>query len=151
MIYIIVHIISKILFILSRNAAIWSLSEAKRSDVYKWATTHQRKFIYLPLHVFREATNIYQLLREKNRGNISNVNTLARQIHIDLININSWPIFLSGLKFLDDETIQSVERSGRSGSIASSSSVHSDRLSRKRKVIVVRINKLSRKYSQNAL
>lgn len=135
--YVIVHIISKTLIIFFRNAAIWSLSEEKRSNVHKWATKHQKKFIYLPLHVFREATNIYQLLREKNHGNINKVDTLARQIHIDLINISSWPIFLSGLKFLNDETIQSVGKSGRSGSIKSNSSVQSDRLSRKRKVIVI--------------
>ncbi|XP_055295620.1 uncharacterized protein LOC129565137 [Sitodiplosis mosellana] len=119
------------------NAAIWSLSEEDRVDVHNKATNCQRKFLYLPLHVLQKETNIYQLVQafEESQGNDvagANLERHVAQVHKQLAEVESWPQFLSGLKFLSEVSNDDKGMLSKT-STESDFEAQSARLSRKRK------------------
>lgn len=113
---------------LCRNAAIWSLSEKARTAIHDEATEFQKGFIYLPLHLFQLTTNVYTLVQEfeEFRGNDQMDRTVVDQhvvqIHKQLIEVESWPPSITGLKFLNEPDWVKPQ-------------TQSNRLSKKRKVI----------------
>lgn len=140
--------------IFNREAAIRLTDTGYQNEVYKKATDHQKKFIYLPLHVFRTETNINQLVLkfEQNRGNQMNrtfLNEHILKIHKRLAHFNLWPTYLNGLKFLcevtaSNESLKKEKESSAENSppIASTSrndyrvQAKSNRKLRKRQVII---------------
>lgn len=98
-----------------RKATIRTLGEGLQDDKHNEAIDHQRKFLYLPLYLFRTETNINELVVkfEKNQKSVMDreaLNARITQIHSELVYLDSWPIYLNKLRYICDEKAKSVEK-----------------------------------------
>lgn len=121
------------IFFLASDARIWSLSKRERSRIFEKATEHQKQFLCLPLHVFKDATNIKSLIDFSVQQSDCTVDAYVEQIHNSLPKIKKWSLELDYLKFADDSDPDTSEVERKSSAIPK-------RGIRKRKVISERTN-----------
>lgn len=81
-------------------AAIFKLTEEQQERINAQATLTQISFMYLPLHVFRDETNINELLK-KDASIKSEYQNDVNEVHKILPQL-PWPSFLSELAFLNE-------------------------------------------------
>ncbi|XP_031624191.1 uncharacterized protein LOC116341338 [Contarinia nasturtii] len=96
------------------NAAIWSLSKQEQDKIHGFSTDRQKQFIYLPMHIFRDETNVQDLIiKSEQKPGIHISRSMLKQrivqIHQNLADIQSWPDYLDNLKFRCDDIEDAVE------------------------------------------
>lgn len=91
----------KLLFIY-RNAAIWSKEVEEQQEIHQRFSDHQKQFGYLPLHVFKQATNLRELLAPKTYNCEKNFDLLSNAIHEQMH--RKWLTKLKDLRFVTEDT-----------------------------------------------
>lgn len=79
------------------------MDKDKQEDIHKKFTHHERQFVYLPLHVLRNATNIDDLVLPKiAKGKPKFVSKAVKQIHEQMAKQHGrWLSELDNLRFIE--------------------------------------------------
>lgn len=93
-------------------------------------TDHERQFVYLPLEILKNATNIRDLLQDKMKGKEKHFNFLAEEIHKQLAR-KRWAPELKELRFV-------IEEEGEDDAETSENEPEKDDFTNKNEPIVVR-------------
>lgn len=89
-----------------RNAAIWSKEVEEQQEIHQRFSDHQKQFGYLPLHVFKQATNLRELLAPKTYNCEKNFDLLSNAIHEQMH--RKWLTELKDLRFVTKNTDSST-------------------------------------------
>lgn len=90
-------------FLTHRHACIWTLPREKRDEIHSIAQSHQKPIIYVPYHVFAEATNAKAIYGEeviKQGQNIEKLDTFLHSLAGHLPNVQGWHKFMHDFAFI---------------------------------------------------
>lgn len=89
------------------SAKIWLLSKREQNRVYAHSTKQQKKFLYLPKNVLRQATNFEELAHAAAAaGGAAKPGNFVDEIFSSLPKYDNWIPALSNLKFDENRNAQ---------------------------------------------
>lgn len=104
-------------FLFDRYATIWALNKSERKEAHRKASDIQRMFMYLPFFVWKDCTNIMELLRKetiKYEKKLHLLNHYFAQFFEFVYKKSSWYPFLNDLKFIDKSDTSATQNNGKS-------------------------------------
>lgn len=89
----------------NRHAKVWTLNKDDRDKVHEKANSCQRKFIYLPLHILEQATNVPKLIKEQailHKQKLEFLDHYIKSMWEKIYMLQHWHPFMFDFKFNDD-------------------------------------------------
>lgn len=94
----------KTVLFFSKRALIWYYDAESREKIYATAIERQKKVVYLPLYIFKIATNARDLANSRKLENTANIDKMILNMFSKLHLIDSWMEMMIDLDFVPSTT-----------------------------------------------
>lgn len=88
------------------------MPKKEQTQIHKKATDYEKQFLYLPFHVFKNATTLSTLVAPKPAGpdvNCDDIDSICNYSHKKLTKVGQWYSELKNLEFVETITISSSD------------------------------------------